>query len=239
MEKKKPQVVFVPDVHGRRFWKNAVKLDCNIVFLGDYLDPYTDYEGITKEDAFDNFLEIVGYAKKSSNVKLLLGNHDLEYAVGTNICECRCDYKKYDEIQNIFRTNRDLFNLTHFVENEKLGFVAISHAGVTKQWLDEIGEKNIVDVFKGETLNTKYKNNDYGLFSALANVSFYRGGLWNSGSVVWADVREHANDKNAVDVFQVFGHTMLKEMYVCDRFACLDVQRCVALFDDGTFEYIQ
>ena len=33
--------LIIPDVHGRDFWKDAAnRFPGNIVFLGDYLDPY-------------------------------------------------------------------------------------------------------------------------------------------------------------------------------------------------------
>ena len=41
-------LVIIPDVHGRPFWREAVRLrpEEEFIFLGDYLDPYPD-EGIT------------------------------------------------------------------------------------------------------------------------------------------------------------------------------------------------
>ena len=55
-------ILIVPDVHGRKFWKepcsNVEKYD-KIIFLGDYLDPYTWREDISKDDAIDNFKEII------------------------------------------------------------------------------------------------------------------------------------------------------------------------------------
>ena len=45
----KPEVLIFPDVHGRKFWKDAISKfpkeeypDLKIVFLGDYIDPYVD-----------------------------------------------------------------------------------------------------------------------------------------------------------------------------------------------------
>lgn len=39
--------LIIPDVHGRDFWKDAAnRFPGNIVFLGDYLDPYP-LEGIS------------------------------------------------------------------------------------------------------------------------------------------------------------------------------------------------
>ena len=53
MEKK---ILIVPDVHGRKFWEVVKEYnDVPIVFLGDYLDPYTSIEGITHAQALSNF----------------------------------------------------------------------------------------------------------------------------------------------------------------------------------------
>ena len=77
------QLLIIPDVHGRTFWKDAVsqyedKVE-KIIFLGDYLDPYPD-EGITRKGAIRNFEEIIDYKiNNSDKVVLLLGNHDLHY----------------------------------------------------------------------------------------------------------------------------------------------------------------
>lgn len=46
--------LIIPDVHGRDFWKDAAnRFPGNIVFLGDYLDPYP-LEGISPDEAFTN-----------------------------------------------------------------------------------------------------------------------------------------------------------------------------------------
>ena len=79
-------VLIIPDVHGRQFWKGAVerfhedieKGAIDVVFLGDYVDPYY-FERISEEDAIRNFKEICRFAKGKSNVHLLLGNHDMPY----------------------------------------------------------------------------------------------------------------------------------------------------------------
>lgn len=46
--------LIIPDVHGRDFWKDAAnRFPGDIVFLGDYLDPYP-LEGISSDEAFTN-----------------------------------------------------------------------------------------------------------------------------------------------------------------------------------------
>ena len=56
-------LLIIPDVHGRTFWREAVNTlqYAHIVFLGDYTDPYPS-EGISQEDAYDNFADIIEFA---------------------------------------------------------------------------------------------------------------------------------------------------------------------------------
>ena len=65
----------IPDVHGRTFWKKAQenidKYD-KVIFLGDYLDPYVDYDGVTNEQAFDNFKELLKILLKDNRDKVTL-----------------------------------------------------------------------------------------------------------------------------------------------------------------------
>lgn len=77
------EIIIIPDVHGRKFWKKGAEYikthpDSKIVFLGDYLDPYTYYENITQDQAYDNFIELIEFAKEYQNqVILLWGNHEI------------------------------------------------------------------------------------------------------------------------------------------------------------------
>lgn len=74
------KLLILPDIHARKFWKEPCKDIGNyekVVFLGDYLDPY-GFEGITVEDAIENFNEIIDFKKKNSEkVVILLGNHKI------------------------------------------------------------------------------------------------------------------------------------------------------------------
>lgn len=136
----------MPDIHGRTFWKDAVKKfpkeqcpDLNIVFLGDYLDPYESYDKISKEQAYQNFIEILDYAHNDDRVILLIGNHDWHYFVSLDTC--RLDMKRYDLIRSLFVDNdtQKLFRLTYQTEinNQKYLF---SHAGITMSWLRDVAQ---------------------------------------------------------------------------------------------------
>ena len=67
-------ILIIPDVHGRTFWRKAkelVKQYQKIIFLGDYLDPYS-YEGINPDMAFIEFKEIIEFKKKYPKKVILL-----------------------------------------------------------------------------------------------------------------------------------------------------------------------
>lgn len=134
--------IIIPDVHGRKFWKDAVNRfpkdkfpDMNIIFLGDYLDPYTGYEDITKEDAFVNFEDILEYAKNDFRVTLLIGNHDWHYFV--NLDTCRIDYARVRQIEQMFKDNMSLFKLYKVIEINNTKYL-FTHAGITQKWLNDI-----------------------------------------------------------------------------------------------------
>jgi len=136
------EVLIIPDVHGRKFWKDAVSKfpqdkfpNLSIVFLGDYLDPYTGYEDITKEDAFVNFEEILEYAKNDSRVTLLIGNHDWHYFVSLDTC--RIDRVREHQIEQMFKDNMSLFRLHKIIELDDIRYL-LTHAGITQKWLNDV-----------------------------------------------------------------------------------------------------
>ena len=53
-------MIIIPDIHGRSFWKDAVKGRENekIIFLGDYTDPYS-HEGIEFWEGLQSLREVI------------------------------------------------------------------------------------------------------------------------------------------------------------------------------------
>lgn len=138
----KPEVLIFPDIHGRQFWKEAIKQfpkdqypDLKIIFLGDYLDPYVDYDGISKEEAFINFEEILEYINSDSRIIPLIGNHDWHYFV--NLDTCRIDKAREKDIEAMFKDNISKFRLTYILELDGCKYL-FSHAGVTQKWLNDV-----------------------------------------------------------------------------------------------------
>lgn len=100
-------LLIIPDVHGRKFWKEAVEKHPNLptIFLGDYHDPYP-YERISREASLANFKEILDYARSHDNVTLLLGNHDFQY-IFDPLNSCRLDLHNFRILRKSFLNNLD------------------------------------------------------------------------------------------------------------------------------------
>ena len=211
------KILVLPDIHGRRFWENAVEnIDsCDkVLFLGDYLDPY-DFEDILVRKAIDNFRKIIDFAKSlPSKVVMLLGNHDMPYYSddyrALSHYHCRWSGEWHYVIKGIFEENNQLFKIAHVEDN-----VLFTHAGCNKQWLKslETVPNSLCDL---ETMLNNLVNSKEGL-RLLYMVSSYRGGDDDAGSCIWAHVDEIANDYDGLsfadckDVKQVFGHTLQVE----------------------------
>lgn len=237
-------MIIIPDVHGRNFWKSAVKdhEEEQIIFLGDYLDPYawewesgTDYDTL-RTNTIENFKEIIEFKKAHpNNVTLLIGNHDAEYMYSTDVCDCRCDHHNYSQIQKLFRDNKKLFELAKCEKINNKDFI-FSHAGLTDWWADtyaivekepnEILDEILNDFEVSKCIYTGTKTETF-----LSCVGFSRGGWSKSGSIVWSDIQEPKSSKYG---YQIFGHSQLtKDPIVTKSWACLDVRRAFILTNEG------
>lgn len=234
------KVIIFPDIHGRTFWKYVVERfpiesypDISIVFLGDYLDPYVDYDGISNEEAFVNFNEIIEYADKDSRVSLLIGNHDWHYFV--HLDQCRIDKAREQKIEKIFVDNITKFALTKTIELNGDKYI-FSHAGITPGWIHSVSNaaKYVTEHWNAgdvpQETDHKYKwiselqnvenTYDIGLFEQslihyddtfytgpISSISRERGGYDPYGSLIWADVYEHLYSSDIKGFYQIFGHT--------------------------------
>lgn len=232
------KLIIVPDVHGRTFWEDVFKFDAEIVFLGDYLDPYP-YEEIYPWDALDNFTHILSFAKGNPRVHLLIGNHDLAYVKDPKMCQNRIDRANYDEIHKLFIGNEGLFSLAYECTINGKHFF-LSHAGITPGW--HKAHSNIFKRSFSESLNADYINRLYldgSLNGILGEVGYKRYGSNKHGSIVWADIYEHeeAHQDCQTDTIQIVGHTQRVESplrierpnFVYD----VDIRQCVYLDTEG------
>lgn len=248
MEKK---IIIIPDVHGRDFWKIVKDIkDIPIVFLGDYLDPYTDTENITPEQSIYNFQEILDFADSNKDmVTLLYGNHDSSYAFrNMKLCKCRHDWENGEQIEMMFEDYQSLFKFAHEIEINNKKFL-ITHAGINPYWI-----KNHEEIFGSEfdycadTINNIPKDK---LIPALCDISYYRGGYGVAGSLLWSDIEEHVIEVKQLwqnegfvipdNLIQVFGHTQLQKPIKVDcglyDIYCLDAREVFYIDNNGVVRY--
>lgn len=228
-------LLIIPDVHGRLFWKQAIDSYPNTetIFLGDYLDPYWNIDGIRREQAFEVFKEILQLAKERNNIHLLLGNHDWHYI--HEIDSCRIDRYRFNQIKQLFVENKDLFKLSFEWCNDNKKYL-FTHAGVTESWLREINF-DIKDL-NSENLNNLI-NTDNGI-KYISMISYYRGGYDYFGSLIWADLREHLSSNILInDYYQIFAHSYSKRQIIRDNFAMLDCARAFILTENNEIKKIE
>ena len=231
------RMIIIPDVHGRSFWRNAIKEYQGkepILFLGDYLDPYP-YEGISPAEAFRVFHEIIEIKRKSpESITLLLGNHDLHY-LNSDMDGGRLDYTRKEQIVKDITENASLFQIAESVTIGHKNYL-FTHAGVKEGWLQKHAEKLGVSVSINiaDRLNAMWQSTEKRprLLQMLADIPYSRWGSSPYGSPVWNDVDDIDDSRDEVPGYiQVFGHSQqMINPVIGQHFMCLDV-RCAFKID--------
>lgn len=227
----------IPDVHGRTFWRDAIKRfpkeqhpDLKIIFLGDYMDPYYMIEDIDDNMAFEVFTEIIDLAKSDDRVQLLLGNHDWHYIHHTD--SSRINFDRYDEIKTILIKNFQLFKICERLTIKDKTFV-FSHAGILRGWVQSVKSfcqtwlERDVELPQWQTdflvkmvddltmdnapeMTNEMMSMDEFKSCGISMISRNRGGRFSYGSPIWADAWEHVDacKEEPYEYYQVFGHTL-------------------------------
>ena len=239
------QILVIPDVHGRSFWKNAVaqNTDIPIIFLGDYLDPYA-HENISQEEALANFKEIIAFKQANKDrVTLLIGNHEIHY-IDTFYKFGRKDTIRAEEIHKLILDNLSLFSIASHKEiNGKT--LLFTHAGLVEPWWKKHFPNTPTDANSiCDALNEKMKNMEsFGTFidNAIMDVTKLRGGDAEAGSCLWADLDEHDDRPDYFHgIYQVFGHTQQKKKAVIKKtFADLDCRKAFLITSKGKIKEIK
>ena len=214
-----------------------------VIFLGDYVDPY-HYECLPPDAGLRSLRDVIAFKKQHpDNVVLLLGNHDLAYLSDLLPATCRYDHSRSEVIRTCLLDNLDLFSLAH---EEIVGGrrVVFSHAGITREWLrdNEIWLGSIPPGEEVTRLNALFRENalirDSDIYAALSSISWYRGGICENGSCVWADVIEFSKslEPPLPDCYQVFGHSQQESSpIITSDFACLDCRKAFLMDDELHF----
>ena len=251
-------IIIIPDVHGRRFWLDALRKysddlasgDMHCVFLGDYLDPYPMEQesgiALSDDETVSNFRDIIVMKTAfCDSVTLILGNHDLHYVDGfQNEGEkCRYMYSHEPVIKKLFLDNWEKFSLGYETVLESGKRCLFSHAGVMKAWVDtrfdNMAESDITAAWLDSFLLDKEH------LYILDDVGENRGGR-GYGSPVWADADEFVygfmNERHRDEcpglpqrvytgIYQVFGHSLGHPYMVPDLFDMYDVNENFAMLD--------
>ena len=229
-----------------------------IIFLGDYVDPY-DFEHISREDAIVNFEEILMTAEHDDRIHLLIGNHDMHYFYNAPY-KSRVDHRHYNDIKAMFQNHMKMFNIayentilnktylyTHagvtsfWLEHLQLiGKIGIEN---NKQYrIDRNGNKTKIlsdkqlpfcQLLANMTPTAEKLNQLLNNFQGQANLwmpSYERGGDYNFGSCIWADLNEwYYEDAPIENIFQVFGHTLIGGGGIDN--VVIDYERNIAMLD--------
>lgn len=229
------EILIVPDVHGRQFWRPALDYKGQIIFLGDYFDPY-EKEGIGVDEAYENFLDIVEFKTENlDRITLLLGNHELHYfdpAFKYSRKERAC----YDEM-NLILTGSETAGL--FQACKLVGSYLFSHAGVSYGWY----KKHFRELMKrGLTIEDQINTYFHDSRMVFDEIGIGRGNRDDFGSPMWADLTEIWYEAKHFDpnIFQIVGHSQIpegEEPYINKHIACLDNKQLHLLKDHVIVRY--
>jgi len=229
------KILIVPDVHGRKFWEPALEYDGQVIFLGDYLDPYP-VEGFHDEDALNVLLKVIEFKKANPDrVTLLVGNHEFHY-FDEKYEAGRFSYKYYERFHELLtgKETGKLFQLCRLVDGKYL-FI---HSGVAKAWY----EQHLQEIRQyappiDNQLNELFKSQKDVFYEA----SSMRGGWSEAGSPLWADVHELMEETEHFDkdVIQIFGHSQIRSIEPVhgDTFWMLDNRQLYLLENDTIVPY--
>jgi hypothetical protein len=200
--------VIIGDVHGSTFWKTAMdeNPDCQTVFLGDYLDPFSDMDSNL---LLDNLKEIIKLKESNpEKVILLLGNHDMHY-ITSDMDPCmRFDLEIYERANELFINNFHLFQYAYQEEN-----CIFTHAGISYKWF--------VNDFQGDinqNIDNQLNNPTDEQAKALCQISeFFGGSEGTIGGIFFAHRQDLYEPLHGYT--QIVGHHRMDDIseYQCEH----------------------
>lgn len=228
------KILIIPDIHGRGFWKTPCNnWEGDIVFLGDYHDPY-EFE-INGEQSLRNLRELVEFVenrRRTSNSKTvcLIGNHDYSYITGFG--QCRFDRQHCEEV-------KQLLSKLHLQFLCRTSYVLFSHAGITQNWVDKWFAPQDLDDSLFNNINSASNNSAINSRS-FKQIPWSRGGNSSAGSLIWNSLEDFQEEEPFGNYYQIFGHTWggRTKPVIEDKYAMLDCCKAFVL-DVNTKELIE
>lgn len=195
------KVIAIGDIHGSTLWRDIVEenKDAIIVFMGDYLDPYEEYDC---DGILDNLADIIDFkCNNRERVILLLGNHDLHYFIESANISTRYDSRIAKRARLLFNDNCNLFQYAYQVNR-----IIFTHAGISQKWFDNDFKGNISHNIAEQLNNPKDEQ-----IEALYRVGTKRGGDDGCiGGIFWADRSELTDPLHGFT--QVVGHNRVNDI---------------------------
>lgn len=210
------KLVCIGDIHGLDLWKQIVSQEQDadqFIFVGDYFDSFH----VPGNTQMENFLDIIEFKKQSKvPVILLIGNHDYHYFpeiddTATSGYQARLA----PSIKHLIGDNREHLQMAYSV-----GKFLFTHAGVSKEWLDDMIEdwcvstiaKDINELFKYKPYSfgfRSYRNEFDQRLSSGTGEEIYQGPTWiRPRSLMKANYDTILRN----EVIQVVGHTPQKSI---------------------------
>lgn len=211
------KVAAIGDIHGTtKFIDCYKKISENdsdvekIIVLGDWFDPYED---IDFNAMVERYKEFVNIWKSDDRIISILGNHDIGGYVVYNDRTNRTERsgKKIQIISDLIEPNLSESYLTY-----KIGDYMFSHAGVSQEWLNDIGEYNRTHSridYVDAIMNCKkgWAEDQLADICQFYHYDWTRTGDNPHQSCVW--IRPQALCSCAIEGYhQVVGHTRLEEI---------------------------
>lgn len=204
------KTIIIGDIHGRDIWQKILEKEPTerVIFVGDYFDSFD----IPTIEQIDNFKRIIEYKEsKTSEVILLVGNHDAHYMNGTNERYSGYQYKMDILIIQVLEENKH-----HLQMSYKMGNYLFTHAGVSSAFMDSVYDYWNLDNMS-DLLNDTFKYRphifNFGLFVSDNYINPY--GDDNEQSPIWIRPRSlmSANKKTLSEqIIQVVGHTQVEKI---------------------------
>lgn len=202
----------IGDVHGRDYWKRFLIENPDydkVVFVGDYVDSFNK----TNIEIINNLLDIIEFKKSNpDNVILLLGNHDIQYAISHPAVDLKygCSGYRPDmhyDLYDIFYENKKLFQVAYQYDN-----YIWTHAGIHRGWYNTFMREfeKIFPDFEGNVADKLNEAYNFEL-STLFHVGYLRWGANQVGGIFWSDKSETWT-KPLKGYHQICGHTMIEDI---------------------------
>ena len=240
-------LIIFPDIHGRDFWRPVVgkykdNTEYGFIFLGDYVDPYPDIDGISEDESFYNLNELSTAVLDHPRTVMLLGNHDWHYMPWMRgEGGCRRSRKYFDSLSEFFYRNFDRFDIacSHTISDGRR--YLFTHAGVDSMWARQLAasiyaDSNFLRFYDAAELNSLKTASDVRR-SMLWRISAVRGGGDRYASCLWSGLGDMIYDSTQLRIdtathpefaavpYQVFGHSYSSRPMITDRFAMLDCKK--------------